>query len=109
MADNTIRALAGLAFLGGVQASADIIAKACSSPQTAEINAGSRAPTLMKWVHLGILEAAALVGIAAIISPQVGFAFVAGGIVEIGITYLEYRHAKAAGLASSEPGTESYA
>lgn len=103
----TNRALAGIAFLGGVQAMADIIAKACSSPQTAEINAGSRAATLMKWVHVGMLEGAALVVIAAIISPEVGFAFVAGGTAEAVITYVEYKHAKAAGLASSEPGTET--
>jgi Na+-translocating ferredoxin:NAD+ oxidoreductase RnfD subunit len=104
---NTTRALAGLAFLGGVQAMADIIAKACSSPQTAEINAGSRAATLMKWVNVGMLEGAALVIVAAVISPEVGFAFVAGGTAEAVITYLEYRHAKKAGLASDLPGTES--
>lgn len=103
---NTTRALAGIAFLGGVQAMADIIAKACSSPQTAEINADSRATTLMKWVHLGMIEGGALVVVAALISPVVGFAFIAGGTAEGLITYLEYRHAMKAGLSSTEPGTE---
>lgn len=101
------QSLRGLAFLSGALSMADIVAKACSSPQTAEINAGSRAATLMKWVHIGLIEGGALVVIAAIISPEVAGAFLAGGAVEGTITYLQYRHAKRAGLASSEPGTES--
>jgi len=100
------RALAGLAFLSGALAMADIVAKACSSPQTTEINAGSRADTLMKWVSVGLVEGAALVVVAAVISPEVSGAFLAGGAVEGVITYVQYRHAKAAGLASKEPGTE---
>lgn len=101
------RELAGLAFLSGALTMADIVAKACSSPQTAEINADSRAATLMKWVRVGLVEGAGLVIIAAIISPEVGMAFIAGGTVEAAITYLQYQHAKRAGLASSLPGTES--
>lgn len=101
------RTVAGLAFLGGVQAMADIVAKACSSPQTAEINATSRAATLMKWVKIGLLEGGSLVLIAAMISPEVGVAFVAGGAVEGIITWAQYAHAKRAGLESSAPGTES--
>jgi hypothetical protein len=100
------RELGGLAFLSGALAMADIIAKACSSPQTAEINAHSRAETLMKWVKVGLVEGGALVAIAAMISPAIGMAFIAGGVVEGVITYVEYKHAKQAGLASSLPGTE---
>ena len=101
------RALSGLAFLSGAQIMADIIAKACSSPQTAEINANSRAGTLMKWVRVGLVEGGALVVIAACISPEVGAAFLAGGATEAAITYFQYRHAMAAGLASAAPGTET--
>lgn len=100
-------ALAGLAFLSGAQIMADIVAKACSSPQTMEINAGKRAGTLMKWVGIGLAEGAALVLVAAMISPEVGLAFVAGGAVEGIITYKQYAHAKASGLASTAPGTET--
>jgi len=104
------RALAGLAFLSGALTMADIVAKACSSPQTTEINAGSRAGTLMKWVKIGLIEGGALVIIAAIISPDVGAAFISGGAVEAAITYGQYRHAKASGLANPGPSTEqSYA
>ena len=34
----------------------EIIASDCSSPQTAELNADERAPTLMKWVNIGLVE-----------------------------------------------------
>ena len=105
--NGAVRAIAGIAFLEGCNTMANITAKACSSPQTAEINAGSRAATLMKWVNVGMTEGAGLIIIAALISPQVGFAFVAGGLAEGVITYLEYAHAKKAGLASDLPGTES--
>jgi hypothetical protein len=101
------RELTGLAFLSGAIAMSDLIAKACSSPQTAEINAGSRAPTLMKWVKVGLIEGGAFVIIAAILSPQQAGAFLAGGAAEAAVTYFEYCHAKKAGLASAEPGTES--
>ena len=102
-----VRALAGLAFLGGAQVMADIVAKACSSPQTAELNAGARASTLMKWVHVGLIEGSVMVIGAAILSPEVGLAFLAGGAAEGIITYGEYVYAKHAGMASNEPGTET--
>jgi len=86
----------------------DLVAKACSSPQTTEINAGARAATLMKWVKVGIIEGAAFVTIAAILSPEAAGAFLAGGALEAVVTYAEYRHAKAAGLDSDEPGTEDW-
>lgn len=84
----------------------EIIAAACSSPQTTEINAGSRAGTLMKWVHLGLGQAALLVGIAAVMSPKPK-AVIAGGSLAAGLMYVQYIHAKNAGLASDAPGTES--
>lgn len=108
MLEGFSRALAGVAFLSGALAMADIVAKACSSPQTMEINAQVRAGTLMKWVKVGMAEGAALVVIAACISPEVGGAFIAGAAIEGGITYFQYRHAKESGLASSAPGTETY-
>lgn len=96
----------GVAFLIGVTAMSDIIAKACSSPQTVHINAKSRADTLMQWVNIGLAEGTAVVVIAALIDKQYAWAILAGGALEAGITYYEYMYAKKAGLASSEPGTE---
>ena len=43
----------GVAFLVSAGIVYEIIAAACSSPQTTEINAKSRSDTLMKWVNLG--------------------------------------------------------
>jgi hypothetical protein len=104
----TSRALAGIAFLSGAMTMADIVAKACSSPQTTEINASSRAGTLMKWVKIGLVEGAGLVLIAAFISPEVAGAFIGGAVAEGVITWMQYAHAKAAGLANADlPGTES--
>ena len=46
----------GIAFLVSAGIVYEIIAAACSSPQTTEINAGTRADTLMKWVHIGLAQ-----------------------------------------------------
>lgn len=98
----------GVAFLIGVTAMSDIIAKACSSPQTAELNADRRAETLMKWVSVGMVEGAVLIAIAAAIDKKHAYAIIAGGSIEALITYGEYQYAKKSGLASDEPGTETY-
>lgn len=87
----------------------EVIAAACSSPQTAEINADRRAGTLMKWVHIGMIQAAAFVAIEALILHQHHksvWPAVTGGV--IGMTALEaqYVHARHAGLASAAQGTE---
>lgn len=97
----------GVAFLvaGGLMYEA--IAAACSSPQTTEINAASRADTLMKWVYLGIGQGAILILIAAAIDERHRAAILGGGVlVGVGM-YAQYLHARAAGLRSSAPGTES--
>ena len=57
----------GVAFLVSAGIMAEITAKACSSPQTLEINAQMRAPTLWKWVTIGLLEGTARVGVAALV------------------------------------------
>lgn len=99
----------GVAFLIGVTAMSDIIAKACSSPQTTELNADKRAETLMKWVTVGLIEGALVITIAAAIDKQHAYAIVAGGTIEAVITYAEYRYAKSSGVANSDlPGTEDY-
>lgn len=85
----------------------EIIAAACSSPQTTEINAGARSKTLMKWVHLGLVQAGIFVGVAAYIS-DCPLAVVAGGGMAAAMMYLSYDHARKAGLASELPGTETY-
>jgi hypothetical protein len=97
----------GVAFLvsGGIVY--EIIAAACSSPQTAEINATSRADTLMKWVYIGLAQSAGFVAIAAYLDPAHRSAIIAGGATAALLMWMQYKHALTAGLASSEPGTES--
>jgi hypothetical protein len=99
----------GIAFLVSAGIVYEIIAAACSSPQTTEINAGSRAGTLMKWVHLGIGQAAAFVAVAAVIDKKNRRAIIAGGVAAGGLMYAQYAHARSAGLAAAragQPGTE---
>jgi hypothetical protein len=83
----------------------EIIAAACSSPQTTEINASTRAETLMKWVKIGLVQAFIFVGIAVMLDKH-RWPAAAGGSLAALLMWLSYAHAKEAGLASKEPGTE---
>jgi hypothetical protein len=96
----------GVAFLVSAGIVYEIIAAACSSPQTTEINAHSRSDTLMKWVNLGCGQAFVFVVIAAMLDPRHAPAILGGGLLAMVLMYAQYVHAKRAGLASCEPGTE---
>jgi len=98
----------GVAFLVSAGIVYEIIAAACSSPQTAEINAHKRADTLMKWVHLGIVQSALFVAAAAWLDKRHRAQILAGGGVAMALMYGQYVHARSAGLASDAPGTEQY-
>jgi len=77
-----------------------------SSPQTAELNAEARAPTIQKWVNLTNLEAAAWIIFLCLLDaslwPLLGGGLALGGMV------LKYAYAIRSGLADGAPGTESY-
>jgi|SRR5581483_3693189 len=96
----------GVPFLVSAGIVFEIIAAACSSPQTAEINADRRADTLMKWVNIGEATAAVFVAMAAAWDKAHRGPIVWGGVLAGGLMYAYYAHAKTAGLASAEPGTE---
>lgn len=96
----------GVAFIVSAGVVYEIIAACCSSPQTTEINAHSRAETLMKWVNIGIAQSALFIGVAALIDEKRRVPILAGGISAGAIMYLQYLHARNSGLSSSEPGTE---
>lgn len=85
----------------------DIVAATNSSPQTTEINAAKRADTLMKWVYLGLAQAAGFVIIGAVLDKERWPPIVGGGLAGI-LLWVQYEHAKKAGLASNQPGTEQY-
>lgn len=92
----------------------EVIAASCSSPQTTEINAGARAETLMKWVNIGMAQAALFAGVAVGIQVARGrewWPVVLGTGLGIVLLYLQYVHAKRVGLesaAAGAPPTESY-
>ena len=109
MADlSAVSAGDGIAFLVAYGIVAEIIAKACSSPQTAELNADKRAPTLMKWVWIGVIEGAVAVTIAAYIDKKHRPAIIWGGLIATVVTLGEYMYAKNCGLRNGGPSTESY-
>jgi hypothetical protein len=103
-----LRGQDGVAFLVASGLVFEIIAAACSSPQTAELNAEKRAPTLMKWVFVGLGESAVFLAIAATIDRPHAVPIIAGGSLAAAIMYGSYWHAKKAGLASCQPGTEQW-
>jgi hypothetical protein len=98
----------GIAFLVSAGIVYEIIAAACSSPQTTEINAGARAGTLMKWVWVGIAQAAVFIAVAAFIDKRHRASIAAGGATAAVMMLASYQHAKHAGLRSGAPGTEQY-
>lgn len=85
----------------------EIIAAACSSPQTMEINAAARANTLTKWVIIGEVQAAVFVIIAAFMDKKRWPALLGGFMAGL-IMWVCYAHARAAGLANGGPVTETY-
>lgn len=99
----------GIAFIVSAGVVYEIIAAAASSPQTTEINAQARASTLMKWVHLGLAQAALFIAIAAYVDRRHAGAILAGGILAAGILEASYLHAKRVGISNPGPSTERYA
>jgi hypothetical protein len=87
----------------------DVISATNSSPQTTEINAAARAPTLMKWVNIGLAQGALFVVIMMIAEPpgKKWRPVVGGGLAGV-LLWTQYIHAKNAGLKSSAPPTETY-
>jgi hypothetical protein len=98
----------GIAFLVSAGVMYEVIAAACSSPQTTELNAAARSDTLMKWVHIGVAQGVLLVAIAAVYDRKQAVPIVAGGTLAAVLLYWQYIHARNSGLASSAPPTETY-
>jgi hypothetical protein len=98
----------GVAFLVAAGIVYEIIAAACSSPQTMEINAAARSDTLMKYVVIGEAQAAFFVGAAAVFDKKHAKPILAGGILAGVTMHLLYVHAQKSGLANPGPSTEDY-
>lgn len=98
----------GVPFLVAAGVVYEVIAANCSSPQTAELNADKRAPTLMKWVHIGAVQSVLFIAIAAALDRRHAAPIIAGGALSMTIMYSSYFYAKASGLASDAPPTETW-
>lgn len=85
----------------------DIISATNSSPQTTEINAQKRASTLMKWVHLGLLQGVLFVGIGMYLDDERWPPLLGGGLAAF-LLYLQYQYALQQGTQNPGPSTESY-
>lgn len=97
----------GIAFLVSAGVMYEIIAAACSSPQTTELNASTRADTLMKWVKLGIAQGVLFVAVAAWFDRRHAVPILAGGGLAAALLLWQYIHARDSGLANGGPGTET--
>lgn len=90
----------------------DIISATNSSPQTTEINAAKRADTLMKWVYIGLAQAVLFASIGYFFEKMAGrpaWPPVLGAGIAGALLWVQYIHAKQAGLQSAGlGGTESY-
>lgn len=88
----------------------DVISATNSSPQTTELNAAARAPTLMKWVHMGLAQAALFIVLMTLAEPK-GLKWrpaTGGGIAGV-LLYAQYVHARNSGLSNGGTPTETYA
>jgi len=80
-----------------------------SSPQTTELFASDRSPTLMKYVKLGVLQTAVLIGVMTLRAYSGGggwkraFWPAAGGVVTGAMMYAMYAHALQAGQDKAPP------
>jgi|SRR5215472_6535726 len=86
----------------------DIISATNSSPQTTEINAAARAETLMKWVHIGLAQAAIFGVIGVWLSKGKRWPPALGSGLAGVLLYAQYLHAKESGLNQPGPPTEEY-
>jgi hypothetical protein len=87
----------------------DVISATNSSPQTTEINAAARAPTLMKWVNIGLAQGALFVFIMMLAEPpgKKWRPVIGGGLAGV-LLWTQYVHAKNSGLKNPGPPTEQY-
>jgi hypothetical protein len=98
----------GIAFLVAAGIVYEIIAANCSSPQTVEINAAKRAPTLMKWVHIGQVQSIGFIAVAAAMDKKHQIPILAGGITAMVLMEGLYMHGKQSGLSNGGEPSEQY-
>jgi hypothetical protein len=85
----------------------DIISATNSSPQTSEINAKKRAPTLMKWVYIGLAQAAGFGILGAVLDEDTWPPLLGVSLASV-VLWIQYHHAIQAGLNNPGASTETY-
>lgn len=95
-----------LSVYAGAELVYQLVGANLSSPQTAELNAKARAPTIGKWVTMANLKAIGWIAGLCILDQSLWPAL--GGGIAVTDMHLSYRYAIASGLASAAPGTERY-
>ncbi len=98
----------GIAFIISYTMCGEIMAKDVSSPQTTEMNAKTRAPTLMKYVHIGQVESAAIITLAAYWDKAYRKPILLGGVLGIAVNEVLYLHALKQGTSKPGPPTEHH-
>lgn len=106
MAENMLTGTRMLTVAVAAEMVYQLVGSNMSSPQTAELNAASRAPTIDKWVNLTNAEAVAWIIFLCILDGSL-WPLLGGGLALAGM-YLKYKYAIKSGLENGEPGTEVY-
>ena len=83
----------------------DIISATNSSPQTTENNAAVRAETLMKWVKIGLAQAAFFAALGVALDKKRWPPVLGAGIAAV-LLWIQYVYARNAGLEAPGPATE---
>ena len=99
--------VAAVLFLAAADAAYNAYSATNSSPQTTELFAGDRAHTLWKYVKLGHVQVAGIVGFAAFVANKQGLAMwpiLGGGVVAIAMHGM-YWHALQSGKQQNDSAT----
>jgi hypothetical protein len=106
MADTVLTGTRMLTVAVAAEMVYQLVGSNMSSPQTAELNAAARAPTIRKWVNLTNAEAAAWTIFLCVLDrswwPALGASMAGVGM------WLKYRYAIQSGLNNPGPATERY-
>lgn len=106
MADTALTGTRMLTVAVAAEMVYQLVGSNMSSPQTAELNAAARAPTISKWVSLTNIEATAWIIFLCILDQSL-WPLLGGGLAGCGM-WLKYRYAINSGLQSGAPATENY-
>ena len=95
-----------LSVYAGAELVYQLVGANLSSPQTAELNAAKRAPTIGKWVVMANAKAVFWIIGLCLLDGSLWPAL--GGGLAVTDMHFSYRYAIKSGLEDGSPGTETY-